>query len=50
MKNLDDFQIEIAEKIFSELVGQTINSAKDILKAVTAMLNERAVIRGDDNE
>ena len=45
MKNLDEIQKEIAVKIFSELVGQTVSSAKDILKVVAVMLNEGAVVQ-----
>lgn len=47
---LNEEQKQIAEKVFEQLVGQTIYSAKEIIKVVLVTLHERAVIRGDSNE
>ncbi|MBQ3336281.1 MAG: hypothetical protein IJG80_02650 [Selenomonadaceae bacterium] len=47
---LNEEQQRIAEKVFEQLVGQTIHSAKEIIKSVLVTLHERAVIRGDSDE
>lgn len=47
---LSEEQQQIAEKVFEQLVGQTIQSAKEIIKSVLVTLHERAVIRGDSDE
>ena len=47
---LNSDQEKIAEEIFKLLVGQSMSSAKDIIKSVLVTLHERAVIRGDSRE
>ena len=47
---LNDEQREIAEKVFEQLVGQTIYSAKEIINFVLVSLHKHAVIRGGSDE
>ena len=47
---LNEEQQQIAEKVFEQLVGQTIYSAKEIIKYVLVSLHRHAVIRGEDDE
>ena len=47
---LGDAELEIAEKIFDELVGLTIEEAKAVLKIVLAELDKCTVNRGDFDE
>lgn len=47
---LSDNEQNIADNIFDELVGLTIEQAKIILKAVLNGLDKNAVIRGELDE
>ena len=47
MNDINDFERQVAQRIFDELVGLTIDQAKKILKAVHIDLHKHAVIKGD---
>mgnify|MGYP007069919545 CR=1 FL=1 len=47
---LNEEQKQIADKVYEQLVGQTIYSAKEIIKYVLVSLHRHAVIRGEGDE
>lgn len=46
---LSDEEQHVADKIFEELIGFTIEQAKMILRVVKSDLEKFTVIRGEDN-
>lgn len=50
MRQLTDSETQIAERVIEELVGLTIEEAKEIIKYVLVNLHKRAVIRSAQDE
>lgn len=50
MHKLDENQMELAREILKILVGQSAQSAKEILKAVNVAIQVAAIVKGDFDE